>query len=89
MKPEEVDFFLSSRPFFLTAIDVPNYVSRTKMQGIAKDIPRTHAKWLGQLLVQLSTEQIRDCFRAAGYSPAEVQGFATVVQGRIKALDRL
>ena len=31
--PEHVDFYLSSRPFFLTAIDVPNYVTRTKMQG--------------------------------------------------------
>jgi hypothetical protein len=89
VKPEEVDFFLSSRPFFLTAIDVPNYVTRTKMQSLAKHISRTHAKWLGQLLGQLSTEQIRDCFRAAGYSTGEVAGFAQVVQGRIKDLNRL
>jgi len=89
VKPEEVDFFLSSRPFFLTAVDVPNYVTRTKMQSITKHILRTHAKWLGQLLGQLSTEQIRDCFRAAGYSPREVAGFATVVQGRIADLNRL
>ena len=89
VKPEEVDFFLSSRPFFLTAVDVPNYVTRTKMQGIAKHISRTHAKWLGQLLGQLSTEQIRDCFRAGGYSPEEVAGFAKVVQGRIADLNRL
>ena len=89
VKPEEVDFFLSSRPFFLTAVDVPNYVTRTKMQGIAKHISRTHAKWLGQLLGQLSTEQIRDCFRSAGYSRGEVAGFAQVVQGRIRDLNRL
>ena len=87
--PEHVDFFLSSRPFFLTAVDVPNYVTRTKMQGVAKHIPRTHAKWLGQLLGQLSAEQIRDCFRAAGYSPEEVEGFAKVVQGRIADLNQL
>ena len=84
-----MDFYLSSRPFFLTAIDVPNYVTRTKMQDVAKHIPRTHAKWLGQLLGQLSTEQIRDCFRAAGYSPREVEGYARVVQGRITDLNRL
>jgi len=89
VKPEEVDFHMSSRPFFLTAIDVPNYVTRTKMQGIAKDIPRTHAKWLGQLLGKLSTEQIRDGFRAAGYSPQEAAGFAKVVRGRIADLNRL
>jgi len=89
VKSEEVDFYLSSRPFFLTALDVPNYVTRTKMQDVAKHIPRTHARWLGQLLGQLSLEQIRDCFRAGGYSPAEVDGFAKVVQRRIRDLNRL
>jgi len=87
--PEHVDFFLSSRPFFPTAVDVPNYLTRTKMQDVAKHIPLAHAKWLGKLLGQLSAEQIRDCFRAAGYSPEEVQGFAKVVQGRIADLNRL
>jgi len=81
--PECVDFFLSTRPFFPTVVDVPNYVARTKMQDVAKHIPRTHAKWLGQLLRQLSAEQIRDCFRAAGYSPEEVEGLSKMVQGRI------
>ena len=88
-KPEEIDFFLSSRPFILSVFNFPNYVTRTKMQGVVKDIPRTHAKWLAQLLGQLSGEQIRDCFRAAGYSAAEVEGFAKVVQGRIAELNKL
>ena len=87
--PEHVDFFMSSRPFFLTAVDVPNYVTRTKMQDIAKHVPRTHAKWMGRLLGQLSAEQIRDCFRAAGYSPEEVAGFAKAVQGRIADLNKI
>ena len=43
----------------------------------------------GQLLGQLSDEQIRDCFRAAGYSPEEVEGFAKVVKERIADLNRL
>jgi len=87
--PERVDFFLSSRPFFLAVIDVSNYITRTKMEGIVKKIPRTHAHWVGQLLGRLSAEQIRDCFRAAGYSPEEVEGFAKVVQGRIAELNQL
>ena len=66
---DHVDFYLSSRPFFLTAIDVPNYTKRTHMQEVAKDIPIADARWLGKLLEPLSDEQIRDCFRAAGYSP--------------------
>jgi hypothetical protein len=59
------------------------------MQDVVKDIPRTHAKWLGRLLGRLSAQQIRDCFRAAGYSPEEVEGFARVVQGRIADLNQL
>ena len=87
--PESVDFHLSSRPFFLTVFDVPNYVKRTKMQSVAKNIPRTHARWIGQTLGQLSARQIRDCFRAAGYSPDEVEGYTLVVQQRIADLNRL
>jgi hypothetical protein len=89
VKPEDVDFILSSRPFFLTAVDVPNYLTRTKMQEVAKHIPRTHALWLGQMLGQLSTEQLRDCFRAAGYSPEDGAAFTKVVQGRIADLNKL
>jgi len=86
---EQVDLVLHSRPFFLTAIDIPNYRKRTRMEGIVKKIPREHAKWVGQLLGRLSAEQIRDSFRAAGYSPEEVEGFAQVVQGRIAELNQL
>ena len=86
---ELVDFHLSSRSFFLTVFDVPNYITRTKMQRVAKHIPRSHARWLGQLLGQLSAEQIRDCFRSAGYSPDDVEGFTTVIQGRIADLNKL
>ena len=86
---EEVDFVMRSRPFFLTIFDVPNYIRRTKMQDIVKNIPRTDAKWIGTILGQLSANQIRDCFRAAGFSPEESEGFTTVVQGRIAELNRL
>ena len=86
---ESVDFYLSSRPFLLTIFHLPNYITRTHMQSIVKNIPREHAKWLGQTLARLSPEQIRDCFRAAGYSPEEVEGFSQVVQIRIADLNRL
>jgi len=59
------------------------------MQDVAKHIPRAHAKSLGQLLRRLSAEQIRDCFRAAGHSPEEVEGFSKVVQRRIADLNQL
>jgi hypothetical protein len=85
----EVDFTLHSRPFVLTAINVPNYEKRTKMENVTKHIPPADAKWLGQLLGQLSKEQIRDCFRAAGYSPEEIEGYSQEVEKRIAALNAL
>jgi len=87
--PEYVDFYMSSRPFILSVFDLPNYISRTRMQGVATHILRSHAKWLGQLLAQLTDEQIRECFRTAGYSPEQVSGFASVVEQRIADLNRL
>jgi hypothetical protein len=85
----EVDFALHSRPFFLTAVNVDNYENRSRMENITRHIPRTDAKWLGQLLGQLSEEQIRDCFRAGGYAPDEANGYAKEVQQRIAALNAL
>ena len=42
---------LHSRPFFLSAVNVPNYRDRTRMEQITKHIPRADAKWLGQQAV--------------------------------------
>jgi hypothetical protein len=86
---DHVDFYLSSRPFFLSAIDVGNYAKRTHMQDVAKNIPLADARWLGRVLEPLTDEQIRDCFRAAGYSPEEVEGNAAMVKERIKDLNSL
>jgi hypothetical protein len=52
-------------------------------------MPRSHARWVGELLGCLSTGQLRDCFRAGGYSPDEVEGFAQVVESRIAGLWKL
>jgi hypothetical protein len=54
-----------------------------------KHIPREHAKWIGGYLAQLSDDQIRDAFRAAGFSPAEVEGFAQKVREKIDELVNL
>jgi hypothetical protein len=86
---DHVDFHLSSRPFFLTAIDIPNYTKRTRMQEVVKDIPIADAIWLGKLLEPLSDDQIRDVFRAAGYNDKDVEDNATVVKQRIRDLTRL
>ena len=66
-----------------------NYVERIHMLWIGKHIPREDARWMGNLLGRLSAVQIRDAFRAAQYQPDEVEGFARVVEQRIKELKAL
>jgi hypothetical protein len=89
VKGEYVDFVLHSRPMFIAAVNVPNYRERSQMEDITKHIPRAHAKWLGQRLAQLRPEQIRDCFRAGGYTQEEVEGYARIVEKRIAELNAL
>jgi hypothetical protein len=87
--PDAVDLVLHSRPFFLTILDVSHYREYSGMEKIVKDIPRDHARWLGQRLYQLSEEQLKDCFRAAGYPPGEVDGYASVIRRRLDDLNSL
>jgi hypothetical protein len=56
---------------------------------VTQRIPVEDAKWIGRLLAQLSPDQIRDAFRAAAYSPAEVEGFTETVRRRIAELQKL
>jgi hypothetical protein len=69
----------------------PSYVDFVGMgkENVAKHIPHTDAKWLGQRLASLSVDQIHDCFRAAGYTPEEIDGYTKTVQDRIAALNAL
>jgi hypothetical protein len=88
--PDHADFVLHSRPFFLLYIFSHNYYSlRTRMESVTRNIPLADARWLGNLLGQFSTDQIGDCFRAGGFSPAEVVGYTSVVRQRIDELKKL
>jgi hypothetical protein len=66
-----------------------DFVFHTKIESVGKNIPIADARWIGNRLGQLSAEQISDCFRAAGFSPAEVEGYTRVVMQRIEALKKL
>jgi hypothetical protein len=84
-----IDFVLHSRPLFLSAINVPNYRDRTRMEEVTKHIPRADARWLGHRLSMLSGNQIRDGFRAAGYTPEEIELYTQTMRKRIAALGAL
>ena len=86
---EEVDLEMHSRPFLPTVVNLPNYRKRTKIEEITEHIPRADARWVGQLLGQLSEEQIRDAFRSAGYTAEEVEGYTTEIRKRIAELNAL
>jgi hypothetical protein len=60
-----------------------------RIRWVGKHIPREDAKWIGSLLAQLSAQQISDAFRAAGYSPQDIDAYTNAVLSRIEELKRL
>lgn len=60
-----------------------------KNRWIFKDITISDAEWLSRLLLQLSDKQIRDAFRAANYSAADVETLASAVKSKISELSRV
>jgi hypothetical protein len=73
----------------IIAFNPHEYASRTGMRWIGENIPRQSAHWIGDLLGQLSQDQIRDAFRSAGYEGLDVAEFAVEFQKRVNALKGL
>jgi hypothetical protein len=86
---DTVDFQAPGRPRFVFLVNPKEYVSRIHIEWIGKNIPRADTEWMGRLLARLSQKQIGDAFRAAGYSPQEVDAFSRVLAQRISALTDL
>ena len=57
-----------------------------KNQEIFTGLTIADAQWLAGWLGRLSDDQLRDAFRAANYSPAEVEMLTNAVRARIKTL---
>jgi hypothetical protein len=60
-----------------------------KKRGIYNDITVEQASWIGKLLARLSDAQLRDAFRAANYSPAQVRTLTRAMRARINELANL
>jgi hypothetical protein len=91
-------FGLAGKTIFYSKGVLKDFQSRPLIKNVGpefidfwsfKHIPREHAKWIGGYLAQLSDDQIKDAFRAAGFSPAEVEGFAQKVREKINELVNL
>jgi hypothetical protein len=61
---------------------------RGKGEDYLKGIKVENARWLADLLLQLSDKQISDAFRAANYSNEDVTLLTAAVKERIAQLDR-
>jgi hypothetical protein len=87
LTPQYVNFATPRRAALIELVNPPQFIMRLRLRWIGRHIPRADAKWMAELLQRLSPAQIRDAFRAAGYSPEEVEGFATVLENRIASLN--
>lgn len=72
-----------AKPLIKTA--GPEFIDGWRFQHISRE----HAKWIGGYLAQLSDAQISDAFRAAGFRPEEIDGFAKKVREKINELNAL
>jgi hypothetical protein len=86
---EYVNFADASLPAPIFALNPHEFFSRAGEEKIERRIPREHAKWMAAELAKLSPEQVRDAFRAAGYSAEDVNAFAVIVEKRIAELNKL
>jgi len=87
--PEFIDFNVPSAPRVNVFINVAETVRRLKLCWLGHHIPVADVRWIASLLAQLSPEQIRDAFRAANYSPGQVETYSRVLEQRIAALGQL
>lgn len=87
--PDYVDFSFPSLPPILYVFDLKLYVELGGPHWIGRHIPRHHVQWIAGLLSQLSPQQIRDAFRAAGYTPEQIEQYSAAVEERIASLRRL
>ena len=87
-RPEYVDFNNPTEPPVVFFLNLPGFILKQQMGWVCKHIPLADARWIGHVLAQLSPDQIRDAFRAAGYSSEEVEGFSMVVEARIAQMNK-
>jgi len=86
---QTVDFGTPGRPSLAFAANPHETFSRTGMEWIGNDVPIEDVRWMGNLLGQLTPVQLREAFRAGGYSPENSEGFARIVERRIGELKAL
>lgn len=86
---EYVDFATPGCPSPLYVFNPKAMIGRVHYRWIGHKVPLEDVRWIAVRLGRLSTQQIRDAFAAADYSPEQVNAFAAIVQRRIAELKTL
>ncbi len=84
-----VEFDYDTRPRGLGHLSVLHplyYRHEVNKEKAMRGIPVAHARWIGSLLNQLSDQQLRDAFRAAGYSESVQESYVAALRQRINQL---
>ncbi len=87
-----VEFDYDTRPSGLGHLSVLHpiyYRHEVNKEKAMRGIPVAHARWIGSLLSQLSDEQLRNAFRAAGYSEGIRESYVGALRERINQLTHL
>jgi hypothetical protein len=81
LKPKNLGIFSALWP--------PYYIRHRNATNRMNKMPIEHAAWIGSQLAQLSDDQLRDTFRAAGYDRATTEQYVRTLRVRINQLNRL
>ena len=85
-----VDLNFPTHPARLYYVFAMPFVKRARhYYWVGRKLPRQDVRWIASMLAQLSHDQVRDAFRAAGYSPQQVDAYTTEVESRIEQLAKL
>ncbi len=91
--PTTVDFGTPAAPTGVlvktAGLMARQYVTRKGFEWIGQNIPREDARWIGDMLGQLTHQQLVDAFRAGNFPPESIDQYVSVLQDRIAQLKRL
>jgi hypothetical protein len=89
---EKVKFNYDVKPKKLGLLSIiypPYFFRQRKATNAMQKVPLSDASWIGSRLAQLSDDQLRDSFRAAGYDRAHADRYVRALRSRINELNRL
>ncbi len=89
---DKVKFNYDVKPKKLGLLSIaypPYFFRQRKATNAMQKVPLSDAAWIGSQLAQLSDNQLRDSFRAAGYDRATTEKYVRTLRSRINELNRL